>query len=172
VNEHHPRANSRRLNRPLDLHLRAVLGYLAIAALPAPAFPATWGQSPTAEECAITERISAETIRDVTIALTAADMEGRGTGQPGGVKAAKHLAERFAQLGLQPLGDNGTYLQAIPFQAVRVRPDSSLKAGDQDLKPAGSYVYQRPRHPQRDIVEVRGELVCVDWSRVHSFRRG
>lgn len=47
-------------------------------------------------------------------ALSADEMEGRGTGTPGGERAARHIAAAFAQAGLQPGGDGGGYFQVFP----------------------------------------------------------
>lgn len=53
--------------------------------------------------------------RDLGI-LAADSMEGRGTGTPGGARAARWLSEQFRAAGLAPAGDDGTYLQRVPLQ--------------------------------------------------------
>jgi hypothetical protein len=53
--------------------------------------------------------------RDIAI-LAADSMEGRGTGTPGGARAARWLATEFAKAGLAPAGDSGTFLQQLPLQ--------------------------------------------------------
>src|SRR5688572_17275212 len=68
----------------------------------------------SAAERAAVEHISVETIRTVTVDLSSKEMEGRATATPGGERAARYIADRFAKLGLKPHGDNGTYLQAVP----------------------------------------------------------
>ncbi len=72
-------------------------------------------------------RVKVETIKEVTAALSAKEMEGRGTAQPGGDRAAKYIADRFAKLGLKPLGDAGTFLQAIKFNSTQPLAESSFK---------------------------------------------
>ncbi len=57
----------------------------------------------------------ADVRRDLFI-LAADSMEGRGTGTPGGERAARWLATQFAQAGLAPAGDSGTFLQRVPLQ--------------------------------------------------------
>jgi hypothetical protein len=42
-------------------------------------------------------------------------LEGRGTGQRGGDIAAEYMATQFAEYGLKPAGDNGSYLQKVPL---------------------------------------------------------
>jgi len=46
-------------------------------------------------------------------------MEGRDTGSRGHEIASLYIASQFAQYGLKPAGENGTYMQRVPFrQAV------------------------------------------------------
>ena len=47
-------------------------------------------------------QLKTETIREVTSGLASREMEGRGTAQAGGDRAAKYLADRFASPGLKP----------------------------------------------------------------------
>ncbi|MBC7251884.1 MAG: M20/M25/M40 family metallo-hydrolase, partial [Anaerolineae bacterium] len=49
--------------------------------------------------------------------LAGAQFAGRQPGTPGGQAAAEYIAARFAEYGLQPAGDNGTYFQnfTVPF---------------------------------------------------------
>jgi Zn-dependent M28 family amino/carboxypeptidase len=52
-----------------------------------------------------------------TVAFLADDLlEGRDTGSKGHEIAAAYVASRFAELGLQPAGDNGSYLQQVTLQ--------------------------------------------------------
>jgi hypothetical protein len=55
-----------------------------------------------------------------TEALSNDAMEGRDTGSPGYDRAAAYVADRFAAAGLQPAGDNDTYLQRIAFEDTEV----------------------------------------------------
>lgn len=69
----------------------------------------------------------AEAIRDDIRYLASDPLEGRGSGTPGGRKAAQFIAERFRAAGLQPLGSNGSYFQPFRFTAgVRLGPGNSL----------------------------------------------
>jgi hypothetical protein len=61
----------------------------------------------TAEEQAFGASVKGETIKEVVSALSADEMQGRGTMQAGGDKAASYIADRFAKLGLKPLGNKG-----------------------------------------------------------------
>lgn len=79
------------------------------------------------------ENITVQSIKDSTTALTTPEMEGRGTGQPGGEKAANWIAEKFKALGLKPLGDKGSYLQKIGFTETTSDPATSFSIGDTSL---------------------------------------
>jgi hypothetical protein len=106
-------------------------------------------------------RVKAETIREVTSALAADDMQGRGTASPGGEKAARYIADRFAKLGLKPLGDAGTYLQAIKFTSTQVMPETSIKAGDVSLKHGTDFIVSPPYTTDR--ADATGELIFVGY---------
>lgn len=112
-------------------------------------------------ERAASALVSTDTIRRVTTELSAPDMQGRGTAQPGGERAAKYIADRFSKLGLKPLGDNGTYLQAIKFKSSQVTPDSSIKAGDAVLKQGADFVLAPPYTSEQ--MDATGDLVFVGY---------
>ena len=88
----------------------------------------------SATEKELADKITIETIKEYTAALAADDMQGRGTMQPGGDKAANWIAERFQKLGLKPLGDKGSYLQKINFKETLMTSDTAFKVGDENLK--------------------------------------
>lgn len=45
--------------------------------------------------------------------LASPELQGRGAGTPGLQRAGEYIADRFRDLGLQPAGDAGSYLQAF-----------------------------------------------------------
>lgn len=51
--------------------------------------------------------------------LAADSMRGRETAMPGQKKAARYLASQYRQLGLKPVGDNGTYFQHFDVNATK-----------------------------------------------------
>src|SRR5258708_23085495 len=106
--------------------------------------------------------VKAETIREVTKALSAPEMQGRGTAQPGGDKAAKYLAARFQALGLKPLGDTETYLQAINFKSAHVQPSASIAAGDQTLKLGSDFIAAPPLTGGKNL---EGKLAFAGYGR-------
>ena len=85
-------------------------------------------------ERTLVDNINVASIKETVNALAAPAMQGRGTAQPGGDKAAAYLADHFAKLRLKPLGDNNTYLQAVRFKETLVAPDTAITAGSQTLK--------------------------------------
>ncbi len=48
--------------------------------------------------------------------LAADELRGRDPGTEGSRKAAAYIIEQFRRNGLQPLGDDGTYVQAFPWK--------------------------------------------------------
>jgi len=89
----------------------------------------------------LAEKISVDTIKSLTAALSADDMQGRGTMQPGGDKAANYIADRFQKLGLKPLGDKKTFLQKIDFKESVFTSDTMFKVGDEAYKFGTDYAF-------------------------------
>jgi Peptidase family M28 len=114
----------------------------------------------SATERKLVDRINVATIKETVNVLAADEMQGRGTAQPGGDKAAAYLADRFAKLGLKPLGDNNTYLQAIRFKETQVSPETTITVGDKNLK-LGPDFFMLP--PFSGDENVNGGLVFVAY---------
>ena len=67
-------------------------------------------------------------------------LEGRGTGQRGGDIAAEYIATQFAEYGLKPAGDHGTYMQKVPLVGITTLPETTFslvpkKGETMNLKP-------------------------------------
>lgn len=60
--------------------------------------------------------------------LASDDMQGREAGTAGYRKAAAYVAAQFADIGLQPFGDDGSYYQNVEFFDTRLQPGSELLA--------------------------------------------
>ncbi|MGH9649569.1 MAG: M28 family peptidase [Terriglobales bacterium] len=88
---------------------------------------------PPAAQAAM-KAIDAERIRAHVRFLSHDLLEGRGTGARGGDLAAQYLATQFALYGLEPAGDNGSYLQKVPLVGVITVPQDTTYA----LAPANS----------------------------------
>lgn len=59
--------------------------------------------------------ISEQTIKQQVVFLSSKALKGRGTGTKGERLASQYISDAFAQLGLQPMGSNHTYIQQFPF---------------------------------------------------------
>ena len=110
----------------------------------------------SASEQSLTREISAKEIEKYTTALAADDMEGRGTMQPGGEKAAKWIADQMKAIGLKPLGENGTYLQAVPVVETVLAAETSFKLDEQSLALGADWA---PLAQNLKEVELSGPLV-------------
>ena len=95
--------------------------------------------------------ISVESIKSYTKTLSADEMEGRGTLQKGGDKAADWIAQKFTQLGLKPLGDSGTYFQSIDFNEVAPTSKMAFKIGDHVLTHGKDFGFYPQNNGNRNI---------------------
>ena len=111
------------------------------------------------------ESISVATIKETVNALAADDMQGRGTAQPGGDKAAAYLADRFAKLGLKPLGDKNSYLQPIKFRETQFL-QTTFTAGNEALKPGTDFFVSPPYSGDENI---KADLVFVAYGLAAPF---
>jgi len=85
------------------------------------------GRLPPAASAAL-KSMEAERIRAHVRYLSHDLLEGRGTGQRGGDLAAEYIATQFALYGLEPAGDNGTYLQKVPLVGITTAPEKTTYA--------------------------------------------
>lgn len=67
-----------------------------------------------------------------TAALSNDSMEGRDTGSPAYMRAARLVASRFSAAGLRPEGENGSWFQTVPMHEVRI-VKARLRAGNRPL---------------------------------------
>src|SRR5205823_3508862 len=77
--------------------------------------------------------ISIERIRGDVKYLASAPLLGRGIGSRGEELAIDFIANQFEKAGLKPVGDRGTYFQAVPLVMVTTGPKATLAMlkGDQ-----------------------------------------
>src|ERR1039458_4146596 len=84
-------------------------------------------------------------------------LEGRGTGQRGGDIAAEYMATQFAEYGLKPAGDHGTYMQKVPLVGITTLAETQFslvpKQGEaMNLKPLDEYVaFDQTQQAQSDV---------------------
>ena len=149
-------------------HLSVLLALLLLTStafgLPQTA-PATT-RTLSATEQQLAEKISAESIKETVNALAADEMQGRGTAQPGGDKAAAYLADRFAKLGLKPLGEKNTYLQPIKFRETQFLPQTAFTTGAENLKLGPDFIITPPYSGDKNIT---AKLVFVGYGVVLPF---
>jgi Zn-dependent M28 family amino/carboxypeptidase len=74
--------------------------------------------------------ITVEECRAWLSILASDDFAGRESGTPGYDKAADFMAQRFEELGLEPIGDNGSYFQNVPFERSSVLPEATFLRAD------------------------------------------
>jgi hypothetical protein len=75
---------------------------------------------------ATADQVSADAIRRHTVVLGGDALEGRAPGSRGGQLAASYIAEELEKLGLEPLGDDGSFLQQVPLVGSTPLPESRL----------------------------------------------
>lgn len=103
------------------------------------------------------ETITPEHIRWHVRYLSHDLLEGRGTGQRGGDIAAEYIATQFAEYGMKPAGDHGTYMQKVPLVGITTLPETQFsmvpKQGEtMNLKPLDEYVaYDQTQQAQSDV---------------------
>ena len=96
-------------------------------------------------------------------------LEGRQAGEPGYDKAAQYVADRFAEIGLEPGGDEGWY-QQVPMQSYLIDTENvsmivHRDSGDTVLTYRDDYVVYGDE--VRAESSVRAELVYVGYG-VHA----
>ncbi len=127
---------------------------LAQAAAPAP--------SPTsAIESELVEKINVQSIKEMTAALASPEMEGRGTGQPGGDKAANWIADKFKSFGLKPLGDKSSYLQKVEFKETVLSPEGAFSIDGQSLAHGTEFAFLPQNNGNKNV---SGEMVFVSYA--------
>jgi Zn-dependent M28 family amino/carboxypeptidase len=113
---------------------RSTLASVAVTVLPAlmaaqsssqalPRVPDVSGVPAAAQRAA--GQIDPEQIRAAVKYLADDKLEGRGPGTEGDRMAAKYLAGKFAEYGLTPAGDNGSWYQKVPLYAVKTLPEET-----------------------------------------------
>lgn len=103
--------------------------------------------------------IDSEKIRATVKYLSDDSLEGRGTGQKGGDKAADWLGEQFKGYGLQPAGDNGSYFQNVGFYGVTTDQQKTTftfvpKSGSEiTLKFGDDFVASDQTHSEKSVID-------------------
>lgn len=107
-----------------------VPGFLATLALPLLA-ACGGGAPPATPDPALTPEAAAATItaadmgREIGV-LAADSMAGRDTPSPELEAAAEYLADRFRAMGLEPAGEDGTFIDRYEYKLQRLSPDETV----------------------------------------------
>ncbi|NNE99824.1 MAG: M28 family peptidase [Pyrinomonadaceae bacterium] len=152
------------------LMLVAMLSVQGIAQMAAKTATVTKPASLSKVERELTRNISLDSIKAYTNALASDEMEGRGTMQPGGDKAANWIADKFKDLGLKPLGDNGTYLQLINFKQTEMAPETTFQVGDEKFKLGKEYGFT-PLPFKKSDKNITADMVFVGYG-TQAFNTG
>ena len=128
----------------------------SLAQMAAPSAPVL-----SAVEREVAENITVASIKVATAALSSAEMQGRGTMQPGGEKAAAWIADRFQKLGLKPLGDKGSYLQKIDFKETVVTGETVFKIGEETLAHGSDFGLLPQNNGDKNV---SGDMVFVSYA--------
>lgn len=112
-----PRTPQPRVLVPRVLVLRALL-ILGLGLCLVGAGKSEWSSSVKKAFRTITGR---ECLEHVTV-LASDEFEGRFTGSEGCRKASEYIAARFREMGLAPLGDDGTYFQSFAVERLQEKP--------------------------------------------------
>lgn len=113
-------------------------------------------------EQALVKNIRLDSLKKFTNALAADEMEGRGTMQPGGDKAANWIADRLSELGLKPLGTDGSYLQPIDFTQTVFTEATKFQVGDETFKLGKDYGFV-PLPFKKTDSSVEADMVFVGY---------
>jgi hypothetical protein len=113
------------------------------------------------------EVISAEKLFSHVEILSSEKFEGRLTGHKGFDKSAKWVTKKFSKWGIEPLGENGTFLQKFPHPYTDVFPgwELSLIRDSADIQVKKSYRYVEDYIPGSTSGngEVTAEVVYVGY---------
>jgi Zn-dependent M28 family amino/carboxypeptidase len=121
-----------------DIKARMIYFFLSVAILLLIPGGVSQQKAGSRENTALPGVSSERIIQDIKY-LSSDLLEGRGTGEPGGEKAAGYIAKSFAEAGLAPAGDDGSFMQrfSVVVQAG-LGADNELSVLHQD----GRQVYR------------------------------
>jgi len=159
----------------MPARVRTIFVLILIVCLGLPAWPVSGASASKAPKPSIglpgaayaaLETITPDHIRWHVRYLSHDLLEGRGTGQRGGDLAAEYIATQFAEYGLKPAGDHGSYMQKVPLVGITTLPETQFslvpKQGEpMNLKPLDEYVaFDQTQQSQS---EVDADIVFVGY---------
>lgn len=75
------------------------------------------------------DQITADRLRSHIAVLAADSLEGRGPATIGEQRAIRYIESQYKEMGLEPAGENGTYVQDVPLVGFRLDPSVTLDLG-------------------------------------------
>ncbi len=106
------------------MHPRPLTLALAVASIASPLLAQTSAPSPATQ---VARALDAKVLKTHLEFLADDALEGRAPGTRGGKLAAKYIAAQFERLGLEPVGDSGTYFQHVPIIALTPEPTLAVQ---------------------------------------------
>ncbi len=109
--------------------------------------------------------LSGDRIREDMRVLSSDEYLGRGSGQVGGEMASQYIADRFREMGLQPV--NGSYFQTVPMVGYTTDPGSvslTFRGSNGALSPTYMDAYVlNAGDPEATSARGAGEVVFVGY---------
>jgi len=111
------------------------------------------------------DSISGDRIREHIRFLSHDLLEGRGTGARGGDIAGQYIATQFALMGLEPAGDNGTFLQKVPMVGLTAQPETkfAIVHDGQEIELKAGEEYVATDETQNPSSDIDADLVFVGY---------
>src|SRR5436305_348763 len=106
-------------------HLRSIIAFCILAALPLLAATKTTKDTPPAAVKKGMALLSGKAMAAHDQFLASDLLEGRGPGTRGDEIAQQYIAAQFEAYGLEPGGDNGTYYQNVPLLGIATDRDKT-----------------------------------------------
>jgi hypothetical protein len=116
------------------------------------------------------EAIDSTRIRAHLEYLASDELKGRMTGTPEYDKAADYVAKEFAEIGLEPGGEDGGWMQPVPMLANRIDVDSAtvvFHQDDREMTQRWKEDFVMGGDAVRPETEIRAEVVFVGFG-VHA----
>jgi Zn-dependent M28 family amino/carboxypeptidase len=115
------------------------------------------------------ESITEEELRGFIQVLASDEFGGRAPASPGETRTIQYLTEQFAGLGLEPGGEEGTWVQDVPLVAMTADPGTTLtiegSEGSQTLR-YGSDMVTWTTRVQEEVSVDESELVFAGYGAV------
>src|SRR5512140_595249 len=105
-------------------------------------------------------------ISSITRTLAADEFEGRAPGTAGEAKTVQWIAEEFRKAGLEPAGENGTYLQRVPLIRTQLKTPGSVsidRGGERIALEVPRDIYLNTVRETKDVRIAGAPMVFVGY---------